>query len=185
MTERKAMFFEEKTISSERIYEGAILNLRKDKVTIHTGGTSYREIVEHNGGAVAVPITADGKVVMVRQYRKALEKPVLELPAGKIEQGEEPLSTIVRELQEETGYTADRIEFLTAFYPSVGYTNEILYIYIVTGLTPGETNYDEHEAMDILEVDFEEAHNMVVAGEIQDAKTMLGILLAKNHFETI
>ena len=75
------------------------------------------------------------------------------------------------------------MEFLTAFYPSVGYTNEILYIYIATDLTPGITNYDEHEAMDILEVDFEEAHNMVVEGEIRDAKTMLGILLAKNHFE--
>jgi ADP-ribose pyrophosphatase len=178
------MFFEEKTISTDRIYEGAILNLRRDKVTIHSGGTSYREIIEHNGGAVAVPITSDGKVIMVRQYRKALEQAVLELPAGKIEKGEAPLATIVRELQEETGYTAGIIEFLTAFYPSVGYTNEILYIYIATDLTPGPTNYDEHEAMDILEVDFDEAHNMVVSGEIQDAKTMLGILLAKNHFET-
>jgi ADP-ribose pyrophosphatase len=179
------MFFEEKTISTERIYEGAILNLRRDKVTIHTGGTSFREIVEHNGGAVAVPITSDGKIVMVRQYRKALEQAVLELPAGKIEKGEEPLQTIVRELQEETGYSAGNMEFLTAFYPSVGYTNEVLYIYLATDLTPGMTNYDENEAMDILEVDFEEAHNMVVAGEIQDAKTMLGILLAKNHFETM
>lgn len=178
------MFFEEKTISSERIYEGAILNLRRDKVTIHSGGFSYREIVEHNGGAVAVPITKDGKVIMVRQFRKAFERPMLELPAGKIEKDEEPLETIIRELQEETGYTAGKIEFLTAFYPSVGYTNETLYIYIATDLTPGPTNYDDHEAMDILEMDFEEVHNMVVEGEIRDAKTMLGILLAKNHFET-
>lgn len=178
------MVFEEETIGTERIYEGAILNLRRDKVTIHSGGTSYREIVEHNGGAVAVPITADGKVVMVRQYRKALECAVLELPAGKIEKGEEPMETIVRELQEETGYTAGKFQFLTAFYPSVGYTNEIIYIYLATDLTPGLTNYDEHEAMDILEVDFEEVHNMVVGGEIRDAKTMLGILLAKKHFET-
>jgi ADP-ribose pyrophosphatase len=177
------MFFEEETISTERIYEGAILNLRRDKVTIHSGGTSYREIVEHNGGAVAVAITEAGKLVMVRQYRKALERPVLELPAGKIEKGEEPYETIVRELKEETGYSADNFELLTAFYPSVGYTNEVLYIYLATGLTPGPTCYDEHEAMDILEVDFEEAHNMVVAGEIRDAKTMLGILLAKNRFE--
>lgn len=177
------MFFEEETISSERIYEGAILNLRRDMVTIHSGGTSYREIVEHNGGAVAVPITGDGKVVMVRQYRKALERPVLELPAGKIEKGEEPYATMVRELKEETGYTAGNLEFLTAFYPSVGYTNEVLYIYLATDLTHGPTCYDDHEAMDILEVDFEEAHNMVVGGEIRDAKTMLGILLAKNHFQ--
>jgi len=179
------MFFEEKTISTERIYEGAILNLRRDKVTIHSGGTSFREIVEHNGGAVAVPITADGKIVMVRQYRKAFEQAVLELPAGKIEIGEEPLETIIRELQEETGYTAGKFEFLTAFYPSVGYTNEVLYIYVATELVLGETNYDENEAMDILEMDFEEVHDMVVRGEIRDAKTMLGILLAKNHFETI
>ena len=179
------MFFEEETISSERIYEGAILNLRRDKVTVHSGGTSYREIIEHNGGAVAVPITEDGKIIMVRQYRKALESVVLELPAGKIEVGEEPLQTIVRELQEETGYQAGKMEFLTAFYPSVGYTNEVLYVYVATDLTPGPTNFDDHEAMDILEVDFEEAHNMVVAGEIRDAKTMIGILLAKNHFEKL
>ncbi len=179
------MFFEEKTISTERIYEGAILNLRRDEVTTHSGGTSFREIIEHNGGAVAVPITSDGKIVMVRQYRKAFEQPVLELPAGKIEKGEEPLETIARELQEETGYTAGKIEFLTAFYPSVGYTNEVLYLYMATELVPGATHYDEHEAMDILEMDFDEAHNMVVHGEIRDAKTMLGILLAKNHFETL
>jgi ADP-ribose pyrophosphatase len=178
------MIFEEKTISTERIYEGAILNLRKDKVFIHSGGVSYREIVEHNGGAVAVAITNDGKVVLVRQFRKALERAVLELPAGKIEKGEEPLETIIRELKEETGYTAGNIKFLTAFNPSVGYTNETLYIYIATDLIPGETNFDENEAMDILEVDFEEVHNMVVRGEISDGKTMLGILLAKNHFQT-
>ncbi len=178
------MIFEEKTISSEMIYEGKILNLRRDKVQTVTGGPSYREIVEHNGGAVAVAITEFGKLVMVRQFRKPLEKAVLELPAGKIEKGEEPIDTIGRELREETGYTARTFTLLTAFYPSVGYTTETLYIYLASGLSPGETDYDEHEAMDILEIDFQEAHNMVIRGEIQDAKTMLGILLAKNHFET-
>jgi len=179
------MIFEEKTISTERIYEGKILNLRRDKVVTVTGDPSFREIVEHNGGSVAVPITKEGKLVLVRQFRKPLERSMLELPAGKIEKGEEPLATIKRELKEETGYTAGNITFLTAFYPSVGYTNEALYIYLATDLIPGETEYDEHEAMDILEMDFEEAHNMVVRGEIQDAKTMLGILLAKNHFKTL
>ena len=94
------MTFEEKTVSSESIYKGAILNLRRDKVTVSGGGYSYREIVEHNGGAVAVALTDDGNVVLVKQFRKPMEKVVTELPAGKIEKGEDPLETMKRELKE-------------------------------------------------------------------------------------
>lgn len=179
------MIFEEKTLGTERIYEGKILNLRKDQVTTRDGGTSYREIVEHNGGAVAAAITAEGRIVLVRQFRKALDATVLEAPAGKIEKGEDPLATIHRELAEETGYTAGRMDFLAAIYPSVGYTNEVLYLYLARDLVPGTPSYDEHEAMDILEVDFDEAHDMVVEGQIRDAKTMLAILLAKKRLETL
>ena len=92
------MIVEEKTISSEMIYEGAILNLRRDKVTVKDGKTAYREIIEHNGAVALVPVTADGKVVMVRQYRKACEKALLEIPAGKIDKGEEPAICATREL---------------------------------------------------------------------------------------
>ena len=139
------MIFEEKTIKSDRIYEGSILNLRRDKVTV-LHGTSYREIVEHNGGAVLAAITDEGKMVMVRQFRKPAERVMLEVPAGKIDPGEKPEETAKRELAEETGYRARHVRYLTEFYPSVGYAEEVLYLYLCTGLTPGETNFDENEA---------------------------------------
>lgn len=176
------MIFEEKTLNSERIYEGKILNLRRDKVTV-VNGTSYREIVEHNGGSVAAAITDDGKIVMVKQYRKAVDRVVLEAPAGKIEGDEDPLATVKRELREETGYTADRIELLTAMEPSVGYTSETLYIYLATGLTPGETDFDENEAIDVVEYDFDEIYKMAADGRIRDAKTIIAVLLAKIRLE--
>ena len=144
------MIFEEKTIKSDRIYEGSILNLRRDKVTV-LHGTSYREIVEHNGGAVLAAITDEGKMVMVRQFRKPAERVMLEVPAGKIDPGEKPEETAKRELAEETGYRARHVRYLTEFYPSVGYAEEVLYLYLCTGLTPGETNFDENEAIDIEE----------------------------------
>lgn len=172
------MTFEEKTLKSEKIYEGAIINLRRDKVTVQ-GGTSYREIIEHNGGAVIAALTEDRKLVMVRQYRKPADKVMLEVPAGKIDPGEKPLDAAVRELKEETGYTAAKVEFLTQFYPSVGYSEEVLYLYLCTGLTPGETNFDENEAIDIEEVELDRLFKMAMSGEIDDAKTLIAILMVK------
>lgn len=173
------MTFEEKTVSSESIYKGAILNLRRDKVTVSGGGYSYREIVEHNGGAVAVALTDDGNVVLVKQFRKPMEKVVTELPAGKIEKGEDPLETMKRELKEETGYTASHFKLMAEFNPSVGYTNETLYIYLATGLVPGKPQPDEHEALEIKKIPLDDAIQMVVNGEITDGKTMTGLLLTK------
>lgn len=172
------MTFEEKTLKSEIIYQGAIINLRRDKVTVQ-GGTSYREIIEHNGGAVIAALTEDNKLVMVRQYRKPADKVMLEVPAGKIDPSEKPLEAAVRELKEETGYTAEKVEFLTQFYPSVGYSEEVLYLYLCTGLTPGETNFDENEAIDIEEVELDRLFKMAMSGEIDDAKTLIAILMVK------
>ena len=138
------MTFEEKTIETEMLYRGSVLNLRKDKVTVQNG-VSYREIIEHNGGAVIAAVTDEGKMVMVRQYRKPANRVVFEVPAGKIDPGEEPLATAARELKEETGYTADNIEFITSFYPTVGYSEEQLYLFLASGLTAGETSFDENE----------------------------------------
>lgn len=172
------MTFEEKTISSERIYEGKIINLRRDKVTVKSG-TSYREIVEHKGGAVLVAITDDKKLVMVRQYRKPAGRVVFEVPAGKIDGKEDPEVTAKRELKEETGYTASNIKYLTEFYTSVGYSEEILYLYLCTGLKPGETDFDENESLDIEEWDIDELHEMVMDGSIKDSKTIIAIQFAK------
>lgn len=175
------MIVEEKTISSERIYEGRILNLRKDKVLVKDNKTSFREIVEHNGGVALAAVTPDGKMVMVRQYRKAAEKAVLEVPAGKIEKDEDHRLTAERELKEETGYSAGRIEFVTSFYSSIGYSTEMIYLYFATDLTPGETDFDDNEAIEILEYDLQELKKMVFSGEIEDAKSIAAILLVESY----
>ena len=175
------MTFEEKTLKSGRIYEGAIINLRRDKVTVEHG-TSYRETVEHNGGAVLAAVTDEGKMVMVRQYRKAADRVMLEAPAGKIDRGEEPLAAAVRELKEETGYTAGTVKLLTKFYPSVGYSEEMLYLYLCTDLVPGETCFDENEALDIEEMDLDVLYRMALDGDIEDGKTVIAILMVKALF---
>lgn len=170
------MTFEEKTIGTEMLYEGSVLNLRKDQVTVKNG-VSFREIIEHNGGAVIAAVTNEGKMIMVKQYRKPAKRVVFEVPAGKIDPGEEPLATAKRELQEETGYTADNVQFITSFYPTVGYSEEQLYLFIAQGLTAGETSFDEHEAIDLEEVEITVLHDMVMRGEIHDAKSIIAILM--------
>lgn len=172
------MTFEEKTISSEMIYKGAILNLRKDKVEVINGGTSYREIVEHRGGVAVVALKDDGKVIMVKQFRKPIERVILEIPAGKIEEDEDPEKTAIRELKEETGYTPGKTEFLGKIYPSVGYSKEALYLYLCTELTEGETEFDENEAIDTLEMDLDDLFSMAVKGELEDGKTVVAIMQA-------
>ncbi|MDR1573226.1 MAG: NUDIX hydrolase [Clostridiales Family XIII bacterium] len=174
------MIVEEKTLSTERIYEGAILNLRIDKVTVRDGRTSYREIVEHGGGVAVAALTNDGKLLMVRQFRKSAEAAVLEVPAGKTERGETDLQAVAeRELKEETGYTAGHIEYVTAFYTSIGYSTEKLHLYLATDLTPGETDFDENEAIENCAYTPDELLAMIENGEIEDAKTILAIQMVK------
>jgi ADP-ribose pyrophosphatase len=172
------MIIEEKTIESERIYEGKILNLRRDKVTAKTGA-SYREIVEHDGGVVIIGLTPDGKVPMVRQYRKAAEQAVLEIPAGKLEKGEDPMEAAAREFKEETGYSADKIRCLFSGYSSIGYSTEILRFYSAEGLTPGETDFDDNEAIETCAYTPDELFGMAMRGELIDQKTIVAAFLAK------
>jgi ADP-ribose pyrophosphatase len=177
------MIVEEKTIASERIYEGKILNLRRDKVTVKNGGESYREIVEHGGGVVIIGLTDEGKVPMVRQYRKAAEKAVLEIPAGKLEKGEDPPEAAAREFKEETGYTAGNVRYLFGGYSSIGYSTEILRFYLATDLTSGATDFDDNEAIVIEEYTPEELHGMALRGELIDQKTIVAALLARELAE--
>ncbi len=172
------MIFEEKRIDSELIYEGIILNLRRDRVTA-AGGEAYREIVEHNGAVAMLALTDDDKVIMVRQYRYACGRPVLEIPAGKIDCGEtDPISAAVRELKEETGYTAENILHLGDVNPSCAYSEEVIHLYLMTGLNPGEQCPDEDEALDVIEIPFDEVYEMGVRGELVDAKTLAALLMA-------
>ncbi|MDR0596874.1 MAG: NUDIX hydrolase [Clostridiales Family XIII bacterium] len=177
------MIFEEKTIESERIYEGRILSLRRDRVAAKNG-ESYREIVEHGGGIVIIGITDEGKLPMVRQYRKAAERAVLEIPAGKLEKGEDPLEAAARELKEETGYTAGSVKYIMGGYSSIGYSTEVLRFYLAEGLVPGETDFDENEAIDVEEYTIDELFAMLMGGELIDQKTIVAVFLAKELMQT-
>ena len=176
------MIFEEKTISSEVVYEGPVFRVRKHRVET-VSGESVRDIVEHSGGSILVAVTNEGKILMVRQYRKAFEKALLELPAGKADPDETPEVTAAREFTEETGYTAASIKHLLTFYPTCGYSSETLHIFICRDLTPGETHWDDSECLDILEYDVDELLGMIMRNEIKDSKTIIGILFAKQAGE--
>ena len=176
------MIFEEKTISSEIVYEGPVFKIRKHKVKT-VNGESVRDIVEHSGGSILVAITNDGKVLMERQYRKAFEQALLELPAGKADPGETPEVTAAREFREETGFTAGSIKHMLTFYPTCGYSAETLHIYICRDLTPGETHWDDSECIELLEYEPDELIDMIMRNEIKDAKTIIGLLFARQAGE--
>lgn len=172
------MIFKEKTLESEYIYKGRIINLRCDKVTVKNG-ESIREVIEHSGGAVIMALKPNGNIIMEKQFRKPVEQVIFEAPAGKIDKGEIPMETALRELKEETGYSAANIRLLTTTYTTVGFSDEILYIYLCTELTQGETDFDENEAIEIEEHHIDDLFEMVVSGKIVDAKTQIGIFMVK------
>ncbi len=175
------MIFEEKRISSERIYEGAILNVRRDKVTA-VKGEAYREIIEHNGAVAMVPITDEGNIVMVEQFRYACGRAVLEIPAGKIDTGEtDPAAVAARELKEETGYTAENIIPLGRINTSAAYSEEMISVFAMTGLTAGQQQLDEDEALNVIEIPFKEVYDMASSGKLIDAKTVAALLMAKEQ----
>lgn len=176
------MVFEEKTLKSELVYEGPVFKVRKHLVETR-GGESVRDIVEHNGGAIMIGVTDEGRILMVRQYRKAFEEALLELPAGKTDPGEEPEVTAAREFREETGYTANSVRHLLTFYPTCGYSAEKLHIFICRDLTPGETEWDDTESLDVLEIGTDELLDMVMKNEIKDGKTIIGLLFARQAGE--
>ncbi len=172
------MTFEEKTIDSEYVYKGRLINVRRDRVITVSGRESYREIVEHCDAVTIAAIKDNGNMLMERQYRKALDRDVFEVPAGKIDEGEEPEAACLRELREETGFRAGKVRLLTTTYPSVGYATEKLYVYLCTDLTPGDTDFDDSEAIDLEEYPVEELYEMVISGKINDAKSQVTIMLA-------
>ena len=173
------MIIEEQTVSSDRIYTGKVISLKVDTVEVPRKGYQKREIIEHPGAVGIVAITNENKVVLVKQYRKAIEKAIWEIPAGKLEQGENPRDCAIRELKEETGYTANNIKLIHKFYTSAGFSNQNIYIYLATDLEAGEASLEDDEFLDVQEVDLEEVYEMINKNDIEDAKTSIGLLLTK------
>lgn len=175
--------FEEKSISSERIYEGKIINLKVDEVRLPNGHTSKRELIEHPGAVAILAITPEKKIIMVEQYRKALERSIIEIPAGKLEKGESPETTAMRELEEETGYTAGSLELIQSFSTSPGFADEVVHLFFAEGLRKAEPGaaLDDDEFVELLEVTIEEAEKMMQDNRIYDAKTAFAVLWAKQR----
>lgn len=173
------MTFEENTMKTERIYEGKILNLRIDTVELPDKKYSKREIIEHPGAVAIIAITEDNELVLVKQFRKAVEKTLLELPAGKLEIGEAPEECAKRELLEETGFSAKEMKYLCEFYTSPGFCNEKMYLFLAEGLVKGKSNPDNDEYIEVYKKKLDELYHMVINGDILDSKTIIGIYTAK------
>ena len=174
------MILEEKQLSSEYKFKGRIINLRQDTALLPNGNTATREVVEHPGGVCVAALTDDDELLFVRQWRYPYMEETLEIPAGKRDKkDEDPLECGKRELEEETGATAKEYIDLHPLYPTPGYINEVIYCFLATGLTFGEQNPDEDEFLDVLRIPLEKAVEMVLAGEIKDAKTQIAVLKVK------
>ncbi|MBR2406218.1 MAG: NUDIX hydrolase [Clostridia bacterium] len=171
------MNLKEETLIREYQFRGRIINLRTDTVKLPNGAEAGREVVEHPGGVCVAPLTGAGELLFVRQYRYPYEEVVLELPAGKRDRkNEEPLSCGKRELLEETGATAENYTFLGKVYPTPGFCDEVIYLYLATGLSFGEAQPDEDEFVEVERIPLERAVDMVMNNEITDAKTQIAIL---------
>ena len=169
----------EKTIRSQTVYEGRVITVTQDTALLENGETALRDVVHHHGGACILPYFEDGTICMVGQFRYAMQQERWELPAGKREKGEDPCEAAKRELTEECGVTADEYISLGQIYPTVGYDTEIIYIWAARGLHPAAMHLDDDEFLTPERVPLEKAIDMVLSGEIRDAKTVAGILKFK------
>lgn len=173
----------EPTIESKVVFHGRILDLRVDTVRLPSGRITTREIAEHSQSVCIVPLDEDGNVVMVRQYRKAVELDLLELPAGGIEDGEVTAEAVLRELQEEIGYTAGHLRHLASFWVSPGWCTEFMHAYLATELSPSKLEADDDEYITIERIPLDEAVARIESGEIQDGKSIAALLLAARVLE--
>jgi ADP-ribose pyrophosphatase len=165
----------EHRLSGEKVYEGRLLHVHRDEVRLPDGKTSVREYIRHPGAVVVLPLTESGEVVLERQHRYPLGRDFIEVPAGKIDPGEDTLTCAQRELLEETGYTARDWQYVTTVYPCIGYADERLVYYLAKGLDYEGHRPDDDEFLEIFTLPFEEALNMVKTGEICEVKTIIGL----------
>jgi len=167
----------EETLSSRRLYEGAVVRLRVDRVRMPSGREAVREVVEHSGAVTIVAVDREGHVLLVRQYRHPTGRSLLELPAGTLDRDEEPEACAARELAEETGFRAGRLQRLGGFFVSPGYSTEYIQAYLATDLEPGSAGGDDEEEIQVLALPLVEVLRLVEAGELEDAKSLAALLL--------
>ena len=166
----------EKMLESKEIFNGRVIRVTVDKVLLENGTTSTREIVHHHGGACILPVDKDGNVTMVRQFRYAFGEEIWELPAGKLEAGEDPFEAAKRELREECGLTAENFIDLGVVYATVGYDSEKIYLWAATGLQQVGQHLDDGEFLDVVKMPFEKALGLVLDGTIRDSKTQVALM---------
>lgn len=173
----------EKKISSKQIFDGKIVKLFVDEVELPNGQIATREIVRHPGAVCVVPLTSEGEVVMVKQFRYPFERVLLEIPAGKLEVGEDPLEAVKRELEEESGAVAGKIDHLGEMYTTVAIFDEVIQIYLARDLTFTNAHPDEDEFLEITKIPLSTLIDMVMKGEIRDAKTQIALLKAEKFIK--
>lgn len=169
----------ETVLASERIYEGRLINLRVDQIRTAAGVESVREIVEHPGAIALVALDDAGRVLLVKQYRHAVRAVTLEIPAGILEPGEEPAAAAQRELREETGYRAERLDHLGGIHTAPGFSTEYIHFFLATRLVPDRLAMDDDEVIDLLRLPLADTIDLIRVGQIDDGKTVSGLLLAQ------
>jgi ADP-ribose pyrophosphatase len=165
----------ETSLSSEDAYQGKFLRLKKDIVGLPDGQETYREYLIHPGAVAILPVLDDGRILLERQFRYPVDQAMIEIPAGKLEVGEDPLMCAQRELLEETGYTADSWEFLGRIHPVISYSTEFIDIYLAKNLSPGERCLDQGEFLDVFAATLDEMHEWIANGKITDVKTIISV----------
>lgn len=168
---------EENTLSSRTIYEGRVVKLREDTVETADSRKSTREIVEHSDCIAIIAVDADDNILLERQFRKAIEKELLEIPAGGIDPGEDPEAAVQREMQEETGYLPGRVVRLGGFYSTPGYCTEYLHLYLATELTPSQLYAEDTAGISLIRVPISQIHDLLASRKIEDAKSIAGLYM--------
>jgi len=169
----------EKTIKSEIVYNGKLLKVFKDDAKLPNGEIGIREWIDHPGAICCMPILPDGKIAMILQYRYSVKQEMIELPAGKLDEGETPENCALRELEEEIGYRANRLTFLANIHPAIGFANENMWLYLAEDLEKTEPLLDNDEFIELIPTKLEDAVEMVWCGDITDVKTIIGLLWAE------